>query len=272
MDDGALRASFSGCGAAVYALGLDDRQPLPRPAYATLHRDHVDVCLRVLRAARDAGVAAFVAYGSYFTSFDRMHPELGLSRDHPYIRTRREQLEAVLKEAGPGFTASVLEIPYVIGSLPKRVPPWTFLFDMLSGKGKRAFFFLRGGTAAVTTGQIAQATLGAIEGGRSGAYPLGGINLSWRELASRFLDARGMEKRLVNLPPFLFRAYGLASSLPLAISGRARGLDVASFARFQYSEAYLDPEPSMKALGYAHADYDAEFRAMVEEWAAARRN
>jgi nucleoside-diphosphate-sugar epimerase len=271
MTEAALREAMAGQEAVVYALGLDDRASLPKPAYEALHKDHVDTCLRVARAAKASGARKFVVFGSYFMSFERAHPEWRLAEIHPYVRTRKEQEEAVLGEASPGFDPFVLEIPYVIGAAPGQVPPWSFLFDMLSGRGKVAFFFGRGGTAAVTAGQVAQAALGAIErSGGGGAYPLGGINLSWKDLVRRFFAVRGEVKRILALPPFLFSIFGVLSALALSIAGKERGLDIGRFASLQYGEAFLDCEPAMKALGYGHADYDAELASMVREWEAIR--
>jgi dihydroflavonol-4-reductase len=262
---------FEGQDALVYALGLDDRRPLPRLAYEALHDDHAVLCLRVLRAAKAAGARKAVVLGSYFTSLERQRPELRLSDAHPYVRTRGEQSRAVLAESVQGFDTFMLEIPYVIGSLPGRLPPWTFLFDMLAAGGRSAFFFTRGGTAAVTAVQVGQAALGAIERGVGGtAYPLGGINLSWPDLARGFLTATAKVKRIRSLPRPLFEAYGAISALVLALAGKERGLRIARFAEVQYSEAYLDPDPSMRALGYGHADYDLELLRMVAEWEACR--
>lgn len=271
MGEGELEAALAGQDAIVYALGLDDRADLPRPAYRALREDHVERCLSAIAAARRAGARKFVVFGSYFTHFDREHPELGLASSHPYVRSRKEQLEAVLAEAGPGFDTFVLEIPYVIGAMPGRVPPWSFLFDMLSPRGKKALFFARGGSAAVTATQVGEAAIGAIEGAPTGAYPLGGENFTWPELARRFWFVRGLvDTSLAPLPEWLFAAFGSLSGLWLAARGKERGLDIRRFAAFQYAEAFVDPEPAMRALGYGHDDYEAALASMVEEWAAER--
>lgn len=271
MGDRELERALDGQDAVIYALGLDDRADLPRPAYPVLRDDHVDRCARALRAAKRSGASRFAVFGSYFTHFDRERPELGLAQRHPYVRSRKEQLEAVLAESGGGFESYVLEIPYVIGSMPGRVPPWSFLFNMLSPRGKRALFFARGGTAAVTARQVGRAAVGAIEGAPAGAYPLGGENFTWPELAQRFWSLRGaVDMRLAPLPESLFAAFGSLSALYLAARGRERGLEIRRFASFQYSEAYVDPGIAMGALGYVHDDYQAALAAMVKEWAALR--
>ena len=258
--------------AIVYALGLDDRKLLDRPIYGTLHNDHVDICVKVVHYAREFHIRKFVVFGSYFTYFDSLLPELRLSEKHAYIKTRHEQRDAIIKETGHGLETFVLEIPYVIGSLPGKVPPWSFLFNMLAGNGKYALFFLKGGTAAVTAHQIGVAAIGAIEQGTGGtSYPLGGINLTWSDLAGRFFSIWGKEKMLINIYPSIFGIFGFLSSIPIFFRNKSRGLNIAKFAEFQYMDAFIDPEPSMKALGYTHEDYDLALSAMVQEWAKKRK-
>jgi dihydroflavonol-4-reductase len=267
MTEAQLREACEGQEALVYALGLDDREPRARPSYPVFFEDHVTVCTRVGRVAREAGVKKFVVFGSYFTHFDQTQPELAMARHHPYVRARCEQRDAVLALAGPGFDAYVLELPYIIGSLPKSVPPWTFLFSMLASPGPVALFFTRGGTAAVTARQVAQASLGAIEGSAvSGAYPLGGVNWTWVEWARQFFAAAGFTKRVWGLPAFAFVLFGAISSWVLALRGLQRGLAIGAFAKVQYMNAFVDPRVAQEALGYSHDAYEHELKALVAEW------
>lgn len=266
------RTWFAGQDAVVYALGLDERQVHRRPVKRAFHDDHVTACLKVLRAARQAGVRKFVVFGSYFTYFDGQRPEMRLAENHAYIRSRRDQRDAVLNETGPLFDTVVLEIPYVIGAIGGNVPPWAFLFDLLAVKGKTAFFFLKGGTAAVTARQIGEAAIGAIERGAGGtAYPVGGVNLTWRELARSFFQAYGREKKLTGIGPVAFTFFGFLNTVLLFLTGKERGLTLYRFAPFQYMEAFIDPEPSMKALGYGHDDYQAALCEMVKEWESLKK-
>lgn len=262
-----LSEACRGQDAVVYALGLDDRQPHARPSYPVSFEDHVTVCTRVARAARDTGVKKFVVYGSYFTHLDHAMPALALAEHHPYVRSRCAQRDAVLALAAPGFEPYVLELPYIIGSLPGNVPPWTFLFSMLAGPGPVALFFTRGGTAAVTALQVAQAALGAIEReAPSGAYPLGGVNWTWLEWARRFFEAAGFTRRLWSLPRVAFVLFGTVSGWLLALRGQERGLAIAAFARLQYADAFIDPLPAQQALGYPNDAYDVALQALVTEW------
>lgn len=270
MTEVELTDACRGQDAVVYALGIDDRAPHARPSYPVFFEDHVTVCTRVGRVAREVGVKKLVVYGSYFTHFDHTLPSLELAKHHPYVRSRCAQRDAVLALARPGFEAYVLELPYIIGSLPKNVPPWTFLFSMLAGPV--AMFFTRGGTAAVTARQVAQASLGAIEGSAPGAaYALGGVNWTWLEWARRFFDAAGFTKRVWSLPSVVFVAFGVISGWFLALRGLERGLAIGPFAKLQYSNAFVDPEPAQRALGYGHDDYDAAMKTLVTEWQATSR-
>lgn len=272
MSEDELRAAVSGQDAVVYAMGLDDRETHPRPSFPVFYEDHVTVCLSVLRAAREAGARKFVVLGSYFTHIDEQLPELNLSAHHPYIRSRRDQRKAVLEEARAGFDTYVLELPYIIGSLPGRVPPWSFLFSMLAGRGKLAFFFDRGGTAAVTARQVAQAAMGALEPGvPSQAYALGGVNWSWPEWAERFFAVSLERKALAAIPRALFAFFGLLSALMLRLRGRERGLSIGRFAELQYRDAFVDPAPAQLALGYPHDDYDGALAEQIRQWMALRR-
>lgn len=260
-----LRALCSGHDAAVYALGLDDREAHRRPALKVFLEDHVTVCSRVARAARDAGVKSFVAYGSYFTHFERTRPELELTKHHPYIASRTAQRDALLALASPGFRVFVLELPYIIGSRSDNVPPWTFLFSMLTGPV--ATFFERGGTAAVTARQVGQAAIGAIDGAAaSGAYALGGVNWSWDEWSRRLLSELGLKRRVFKLSRAAFAFFGGLSGVGLSLIGKERGLAVGPFSYLHYSDAFVEPEPAMRALNYGHDDYEAAFKTLVKHW------
>lgn len=260
-----LRALCSGHDAVVYALGLDDREAHPRPALKVFLEDHVNVCTRVARAARAAGVKSFVAYGSYFTHFERTRPELELAKHHPYITSRAAQRDALLAMASPDFRVFVLELPYIIGSRSDNVPPWTFIFSMLTGPV--AMFFATGGTAAVTALQVGQAALGAIEGDAvSGAYALGGVNWSWDEWARRLLAELGRQRHVFKLSRGAFVFFGGLSGLGPALLGKERGLAIGRFSYLHYSNAFVEPEPAMRALNYGHDDYDAVFKTLVTHW------
>ena len=267
LSDDELTAIFSGQDGAVYALGIDDRQLYKRPSYPQFHADHVDICLKALRKAKELGLKKFVVLGSYFTYFADKYPELKLTDNHTYIKTRAEQRDAVLRETCAGFDTFVLELPYILGTQPGKVPPWTFIFSMLATRGKFSLFFTKGGTAAVTAVQVGQAAIGAIEQGIGGkAYPLGGINYLWTDFAKKYFEVSKTKKFLIPLSPILFALFGIISAFVLRLQGKERGLNIGKFTRVQYMDAFIDPDYSMDILGYPHDDYDAALSNVIAEW------
>ena len=74
--DAELDALHDGVDAVVHCLGPDDRDTLAVPVSASLDRLLVGTTVRAAHTARRAGVTAFVVLGSYFSTFDRLHPHL----------------------------------------------------------------------------------------------------------------------------------------------------------------------------------------------------
>ncbi len=265
MPDGEALDLLEGREGFIYAAGLDDRVLVDRPAYPKFREANVEQCLRLIRLARKAGVRRVVVFGSYFTYCDRMWPELDLPGRHCYIRSRKEQLEAALSESGNGMDVMVLELPYIFGTMPGRLPLWTFLIDILRGMGSTVYYpQKRGGTAMVTAGQVAKAAAGALERGAGGtSYPVGGINMAWSEFIPLLLSAMGSQARIVHLPKFLYKLGNAKIARDHARQNKEGGLDLVALAEIMYREAYIDPEPSMKALGYGDDDVRAAIRKTV---------
>lgn len=266
MGDTELLGLLDGCEGFMYAAGLDDRVILPKPAYPKFREANVDQCLRLLGLARKAGARRAVVYGSYFTYFDREWPELRLSERHCYIRSRKEQREAVLAESRDGFETMVLELPYIFGTMPGRKPLWTFLLDILKDEFGGTVFYpkRRGGTAMVTVTQVARAAAGALERGRGGrSYPIGGENMAWAEFIPLLLDAMGERKKVVHVPKLLYELGNLKRERDLTSQGKEGGLDLVRLADIMYREAYIDPQPAMEELDYGYDDVRAAIRETV---------
>jgi dihydroflavonol-4-reductase len=263
MGDSDVIALLRGHDAVVFAAGADDRTVPPAPAYEFFRRANVDACTRVLRCAREAGVSRAIVLGSYFVHFHRKWPELRMAERHPYIRSRLEQEEAAFAEARGQMSVSVLELPYIFGTLPGRIPLWLFLIDML--RSSRSVYFPRGGTTMVTVRQVAQAVAGAVERGMGGtAYAIGGRNMGWVEFLGKLLLYMGERKTIVTIPTFAARIYGWTVRRSNRRAGKEGGLDPVSFMDVQSRETFIDPAPAMAALGYEDDDLDAAIRATVE--------
>ena len=123
-DDKYLIELFKPYDAIVFAAGVDDRAVPASPAYTFFYEANVKSAVRTTAAAMKAGVERFVLLGSYFSHFDREWPELELADNHPYIRSRKEQMELCTTVAGDEMVMIVLELPYIFGSMPHNVPLW----------------------------------------------------------------------------------------------------------------------------------------------------
>ena len=135
-----LLEHFSGYDWMIYAVGPDDRITPDAPAYEFFHTRLVDAVEKVTTAARKAGVKKIVILNSYFAYFDRIWPEKGLSKHHPYIRCRVEQARQVIAAGKDKMAVMVLELPYIFGSMPIRIPLWKDVLLDRFAKGSIIFF------------------------------------------------------------------------------------------------------------------------------------
>jgi len=261
--DQELRGLLRDHDALVYAAGADDRTIPKRPAYDLFFRANVETPQRVFELARQAGIRRGVVIGSYFAYFDRVWPEMRLAGRHPYIRSRQAQVEACFAASLPALELMILELPYVFGAMPGRVPLWRPLIQYL--RSPWPLFYPRGGTNVIAVESVAEAIAGAIERGRAGEiYQVGGENLSWVELLARLSRLAGREKRVITLPDVAVQAGMMLIGLIHHVQGRESGLNPAYFARLQTARTFLDPGTARQALGYGESDVDSALRKTVE--------
>ncbi len=249
--------------AVVFAAGVDDRVTPKAPAYPFFERHNVATTGRIARISRQAGVQRFIILGSYFAYFHRLWPHLELTRHHPYIRSRVEQSAAALEAGGDEMAVMTLELPYIFGVMPGRMPLWKPLVQYAAS----AFPLLypRGGTTCVTVQQVAQAISGAVEKGAAGArYPIGGENLPWTDLLARFARYSGREKRVITLPNWLVTAGAAMLKALHKLQGIESGLDPIQFIKLQTAETFIDPELSRSVLGYELGGLDEALKDTVK--------
>ncbi len=276
--DQQLVALMRGLDAVVYALGPDDRERVAAPAEAHFTALLVDQTRRIVRAARRAGVRRVVVLGSYFTTMHREHPEWDLAGRHVYIGARIAQARAAI-EAGeetigagtPPTAVMVLELPYVFGVTPGRVPFWkTALFDRLLAMP--VVTYPRGGTIAATVDQVAQAVRGALLRGEHGRrYPIGDATLRWTELIPRVLIAVGRRPIVVTVPAALTGPAMRAERRAQERAGTESGLDPIRLVPDIVARMFTyDPEPSRMALGFDRGGVPEALHATVRACYPAR--
>lgn len=265
-DERTMTRAFNGCEALVYALGPDDRDEVTGDPAEYFQTRLVETTERAVRAACRAGVNRVVVLGSYFATWERMHPDLGFAARHPYIAARVAQSErAVAAGQEFGATVSVLEIPYVFGTIRGEGKRWrSMLFDRVDGP---VVFFPTGGTSAVTSVQVGQAVAGAIERGEHGArYPLNDIDLTWRELISHVQEALGRRAPIIGVPAWVAEFGARAMGRSLKAKGLTSGIDPKYVIRdIMMQHLYVDASRSREVLRYRPGGVPQAIWAVVRE-------
>jgi nucleoside-diphosphate-sugar epimerase len=152
------------------------------------------------------------------------------------------------------MSVCLLELPYIFGVMPEttRIPLWKdIFFDMF--RKMNPVMFTKGGTSVIAVEHVGEAIVGAAENGEHGKrYPVGDVNMTWKELIRIVLDAMGQpKKRIVTVPTFLAALYGKKMRADDAKQGKEAGLDhYRLFADIQSQFFYLDVETVVEALGY----------------------
>ncbi len=275
MDQGKLARTLAPMDAFIFGAGVDDRIHPPKPAYKYFHSHNVEQLVKVVKAANQADVTKGVVLGSYFSYFDRKWPHMGIAKHHPYIRSRVDQAKMGFKAACDDLDLMVLEIPYVFGSIPDKVPLWAPLVNYI--RSPWPLFYPRGGTSVMAVERVAEATVGGLERGKGEkSYPLGDENMTWVQLLTRMANLMGKKKSIITLPDPMVKTSMFMMGAKLNMQGRESGLDPVAFTDLQTSKTFIDPKASRKALRYGKGGLDKALKAtikaspqqkLVTEWA-----
>jgi nucleoside-diphosphate-sugar epimerase len=257
--DDAFAELLHGHEAAVFAIGADDRMTPKAPAYPFFRQANVDSTARFIRLCRRAGCTDVLVLGSYFSHFARLCPELELARHHPYIRSRVKQEDAAIAEAGSDVTLAILELPYIFGAMPGRIPLWKPLIDYV--RSAPLILYPRGGTNCVSVQHVAEAIAGAV--GKSGRFLIGDANLSCKDLLGRISALTGRRKPVVTLPDWLVCSGASLLRALHSLQDRESGLDPVAFVKIQTRETFFDPAPARAALGFGSGGLDEALAATV---------
>ena len=263
LDDSSVTNILKGHDAIVFAAGADDRVIPRAPAYDFFYQANVRSCVRIITIAREAGIKRGVVLSSYFLHFDRLWPDEKLTEYHPYIRSRKEQAQQSMNAAMPDLQLMILELPYIFGSMPGRIPLWGPLIEYINSC--YPLFYMKGGTNMIAVEHVGEAIVGAIERGRGGvSYTIGDENLTWVEFLERILHILGKKKRIIILPNFIIRFVLGILKLQHRIRGKEGGLDPAKLTALQTRDTFFDPSPSAKELGYGRGNLERAFEDTVE--------
>ena len=254
MEKPAFLEMLKGFDALVYSIGPDDRVHAPKgePAYEFFHKRLVDKVIPLFEAAREAGVKRAVLLNSYFAYFDREFPEKELAKNHPYIKVRVEQADALIKagggQANGGMDVISLELPYIFGSIPERTPLWKEVFlDRFASMP--AVYFPKGGTVMIHVTGVAEAVVAAAFYGQHGdRLPIGQENHKYEYMINEMMKAAGAKKRYVGVPCWLATMGGYFVAWGLERKGQSSGLNYRRLMKDIQSKDFYIPEETIEKV------------------------
>jgi nucleoside-diphosphate-sugar epimerase len=263
LDGQELVVLLSGFDAVVFAAGADDRSTPPSPAANFFYEANVRSVVRLTAAAVRAGVRRFIVLGSYFTYFDREWPEMRLAEHHPYINSRRQQLELATIVAGTDMALVVLELPYIFGSMPGAVPLWAPLVNYV--RSGVPLYYTNGGSNMVSVLRVAEAIAGACERiDESRIFQVGDQNLHWTEFLQGLCAIVGREDDTVRIiDDSRVKRLGWVLDALHSVQGREGGLHSAHFSEVLVSRAFFNPAESRRELGYKRGGLKQAWRDTV---------
>ena len=237
----------------IFAGGADDRTIPKEDAATFFYAENVLPCVRLAELAKQLPLQKIIILGSYFSHFNRTRPEWKMAERHPYVRSRLLQQEETIEAAGNETAVIILELPYIFGSSPGKIPLWKPLVKYI--KNSRLVFYTSGGTNIVSVEKVAKATVGAIEHAKhSERWIVGGENVSWKELISKISNALGKKRIVVTVPTFIVKVFALLTYGYFRLINKQVGLNLYHFITTQTSCTFLDTSDSMRHLGYENAD------------------
>ncbi|MDD4150510.1 MAG: NAD(P)-dependent oxidoreductase, partial [Bacteroidales bacterium] len=241
----------------VYALGPDDRITPKAPASDFFYERLVVQCLKICRAAKRANIRRCVIMNSYFTYFDRIQNGK-LSAHHPYIKCRIEQAEAIIGLGVAGeFDVMIIELPYIFGEMPGRIPIWKDVF-VERFKKMPAIFFPNGGTTAIHVTGVAQCIVAAAYNGENGKHYLpASINIKFSKMIKFMMASAGFPKRFIKIPAFIGYFAGLILIAKDKKHGVQSGLHMAKIMTDILSQDFFaDCEKVKLELNYNELGFD----------------
>ncbi|WP_406069528.1 NAD-dependent epimerase/dehydratase family protein [Micromonospora sp. NBC_01638] len=238
IDD--LRPLLAGHDGVVYATRTDEQRPLPKPIYPAFRRDNVEPVVRLFAAARLEGLSRGVIMGSYYTYFDRLHPQWRLAEHHTYIRCRLEQAQEGRSAAGPELPVAVLELPFIFGRAGDRLPNWSGPLDRWA-RSRTPLAVPTGGSAAASARSVADAAVDALEQASGADIPIADENLTWNDMIGRIAEAVGRRRRVARLPAGAVKAALRLGGALQARSGKESGMNPSHLANLLLAELFIEP-------------------------------
>lgn len=244
----------------IYAIGADERWLPDAPAYRSFYQANVLPTQRIARLAVQAGVKSFVVFGSYFSEFAERLPQYNL-KNQGYPGTRLLQEQVAFAEGEGAMRVTSLRLPYIFGDMPGRTPLWKMFVDMV--RDQPVYPVLKGGTAMVTTSQVAEAAVGALENGtHRTTYAICDTNMKYKEFFEMIVEALGQETEIQVVPYEAMAENFIAADKHAASEGKEHGIHIEISQKMQEEDLYLDPKDTMDVLGITP---EKDMKAVIRE-------
>ena len=233
----------------IFCGGADDRRMPVGDAESFYYKENVIPCLKLVEASLNSNVEKIIILGSYFSHFDRSKPEWNLKEKHPYIKSRHLQQIEPIELASNKLQVSTVEIPYVFGSAPGKIPLWKPLINYID---KMPFvFYTKGGTNIMSVEQVAKAVLGVLNSKKYKAHWIvGSENVSWTKLVQMISVALGKRRSVILIPNFMAKTIAFFVKVYFRLAKKQPGLDPYHFIDVQTANTFLELKDSMKDLAY----------------------
>jgi dihydroflavonol-4-reductase len=253
-----------GCEVIIHAAGADGRNLFEAPAIGGFRAANVEPVRNLIAAMKLTGAKKLIILGSYYTAMHRMFPHLNIVDKSPYIKSRQEQNDMAFKEAGPDISVGILELPYIFGAAPNRGTLWGFYIDLLK-QSRTVVHVHAGGTACITMNQAGIAAAHAcekLEGHKN--YPIGNINLKYKDLFEIFSVKLELKRNIIAMPPSHFAEKAILQTEQLAKSGKEAAYDPLGLLDMEDHDFFIDPAPAAQALDIPYEDIESAISQTID--------
>lgn len=250
---------------AVFAGGVDDRALPKKPAYDFFKKANVIFATKFLQLCKKAGVKKSVVLNSYFSYFDGVMPEMKLSKNHPYIKSRIEQRLACMALSNNNFKVIILELPYIFGTAPGKKILWEGMIKYINSWP--ILFFTNGGTAMTCVSTVAKAVVNSIKYSKESiALPVYSENLTWKEWINKILEFSGKKSKIIIVVPKLLAKIGAFFMKTIhSIKGLESGLEPVKYIDFQYMNSFINDPLCESLLKIKKESIDKSLKETVKE-------
>lgn len=262
--DDELQSIFSGMDVIIHGAGADGRNLFEKPAISGFRNANVDSIIQIIKIMKKVSARKLIILGSYYTAMHRMFPSLDIPSKSAYIQSRLEQINGAFSEAGDSISVGVLELPYIFGAAPNRATLWGFYIDTLKNAVNEVYTHA-GGSACITMNQVGLATANAcelVEGHK--AYPIGNVNLKYREIFELFANHLNLNKKIIPMPPAFFMEEAKKQLEALNNVGKESAYDPIGLLELEDHDFYIDPSYSMNELNYGFEDIGIAIKESIE--------